>query len=346
MTKRKRNLWLISALLLAIPACDDSNSGDSLDGCTANQCSDAKTLEICAPDGSTTKQTCDYGCENAKCKDAPSCAADSCIDAQTLEICNADGTTTRRTCDNGCENAKCNDAPAEKCKADVCASAQTLVICNPDGTTTTQKCSYECRNAKCVDAPAEKCKANVCKDAKTLEICNTDGTTTTQKCDYECRNAKCVDAPVEKCKADKCKTAQTLEICNADGTTTTRDCAHGCENNACKASPLIGTACETAEDPTCDGDTMVYCSDATGTAVWTAFACPTGYSCQSYDDQPMCLESCTEEGKTGTICGTSDFLIGSICTRLATGLFYAPDNETGLLNFCENGCRDRHSCAD
>ena len=87
------------------------DSGNGGKPCTV-VCIDDKTLSTCpnGKAGEAVKQTCEYGCSNDKCNDAPQakCTQSSCKDAMTLNVCDtATGLYTPKNCEYGCAANRC-----------------------------------------------------------------------------------------------------------------------------------------------------------------------------------------------------------------------------------------------
>ena len=344
----------IICLLGTLSACNESieykPSQAEPVSCTTDVCKDQNILSKCDTNtGIAEDQTCLYGCDLSRnqCSDKPKCTTDVCKDQSVLSKCDTNsGIAKDQTCPYGCDLSKnqCNDEP--KCTNDVCKDQNILSKCDTNsGIAKDQTCPYGCdlsRN-QCNDEP--KCNADKCKDDNVLLVCDIDSGDYTEKpCSNGCREDTCVipDPCVPGCKSDNEAT-----ICLEDGSSDTEICPHGCDSTAgkCKDNPIIGKPCQTEEAPMCEGNALIYCAESLGSAVWTRMVCPEKYACKEYEDQKMCLEACTNQNDTNTICG-SGFLVGSICSQLDGGLYYTPDYDTGILKSCENGCKDHHSCAD
>ena len=348
----------IFSLCLSIYACSSDNEEPSKP-CTTSICLDANTLAVCDPaTGILHAETCPHGCELTanRCKDIGTtvkCTSDICKDSTTLLVCNRDtGTTQEMPCSAGCDPTanRCKDAKTpDKCISDICQDDAFLLVCNAQtGTTELKRCEYLCDKAlnQCKEAPPkEKCTSNQCKDSSTLLVCNpSTGDYTESKCENGCSSNACVQK--ETC-VPQCKSANEAILCLEDGKTSIEKCPNGCDSSTgqCHTKSIIGEPCKTEANPVCEGNDFIYCAETSNGAVWTRMTCPEHYECKEYDDEVLCLETCSKAGENNTICG-SGFLVKSICDTLDGKLYYLPDYDTGLLESCDNGCADRHVCME
>ena len=358
---KKVSIYLaIICLAESFCACNESveykNGYISPASCSADRCKDENILLVCDQStGNTTDQTCTYGCDltENRCKDKPAdkCTADKCKDSDILLVCNKNtGNTTDQTCPYGCDltENRCKDKPADKCTADKCKDENILAVCDTQsGNTTDQTCPYGCdlTENKCKDKPADKCTADKCKDNDILLVCDkVSGEYTEDTCPNGCENDAC--KPKDTC-VPHCESDTVAIICHDDDSSETKSCTHGCDSTAgkCRINPIIGQPCRTEEDARCEDNDLIYCAETTGSAKWTLLTCPAQYQCKVNDGQAMCLETCTNEGDTTTICGSS-FVLNAACSQLDGNLYYLPDYDTGIVAYCDLGCKDNHTCVE
>lgn len=220
-------LSAITAMSVAMAACDDSSGSSSpIDTCKAS-CKNATTAISCDANGNEVEQDCAK--ENKVCDASFKCVAKG--EAQTcVEMCN--GSHELVTCDS-------NGKPhTENCGEAGCHQVGGKPQCGgkePGGEDT---------DPKCTDAD-NKCDGNTlytCKDGKIEQKdCAADG----KVCD---KNAKKCD--VEKCKEDSVTCDGSLLItCVKGQPATEKNCALGgmvCKENQCvkpDAVAKIGDPC-------------------------------------------------------------------------------------------------------
>ena len=361
MNKSSLSLTLIIACLLGSAyACSDDKDIETPQEtkCVSSICKDDNTLYVCDPATNLRhEEPCANGCSRStnRCKDIEpdsskiQCTSDICKDDYTLYACHpTTGILNETPCEYGCDRAtnRCKDT-GMKCIASLCKDDTMLYACDTStGTVHETPCEYGCdkTTSQCKDKSiAEKCTSSKCKNDTILLVCNpTSGKYIETKCDLGCQNDACVH---EDICVPICKTDDVAIVCHEDGSSEEQNCPKGCNKatGKCHSDSIIGESCNTETAPKCEGNDLIYCAETAGKTVWTRLSCPNHYECKVYEEQAMCLETCTKSGETGTICG-SGFLVGSVCSKLDTQLYYLPDYETGILDSCEFGCMDNHVC--
>ena len=228
-------LSAITAMSVAMAACDDSSGSSSpIDTCKAS-CKNATTAISCDANGNEVEQDCAK--ENKVCDASFKCVAKG--EAQTcVEMCN--GSHELVTCDS-------NGKPhTENCGEAGCHQVGGKPQCGgkePGGEDT---------DPKCTDAD-NKCDGNTlytCKDGKIEQKdCAADG----KVCDKnakKCDVAKCTDAD-NKCDGDTLYTCDGVNLvpqnCAASGMICNQE-TKACEVEKCKADSV-----------TCDGSWLITC---------------------------------------------------------------------------------------
>lgn len=228
-------LSAITAMSVAMAACDDSSGSSSpIDTCKAS-CKNATTAISCDANGNEVEQDCAK--ENKVCDASFKCVAKG--EAQTcVEMCN--GSHELVTCDSN------GEPHTENCGEAGCHQVGGKPQCGgkePGGEDT---------DPKCTDAD-NKCDGNTlytCKDGKIEQKdCAADG----KVCDKnakKCDVAKCTDAD-NKCDGDTLYTCDGVNLvpqnCAASGMICNQE-TKACEVEKCEEDSV-----------TCDGSLLITC---------------------------------------------------------------------------------------
>ena len=323
----------------------------------------------------------EFQCSNATLQ---SCGSDLTLSAiqmcASVALCDA---THGKCIDPGCSQAgayRCNDAVLQQCPVDLTAWADTQTCVNA---TLCDAANGRCVTPECQYPNTYRCQGNtrqICDDTtrtwKDVNPCNSN-----QLCDL---TAGCVSAAscpsVARCNTTGSETdAQVCAVVNDKATwTTVATCATAALCNAGDAGASCATPVCTADQYTCDSNTLKHCN--TGRTGWdTVTTCAAGQVCDAMGKRcDVCtpntytcnsmqqLLKCSSDGQLNPVvdncpsanqCYTSTDKLTGHCIRCAVGdtqcsgttqiqSCLADQSGWDTATTCTNGCQDNPGNAD